>query len=159
MLNMFLDGKQECWNEKTHPRIATTSFLEILWPSFTLNSLTIPSLWDFIATCIFIDSKTTILSPFFTESPLFIEIDITLPGIWLDTEFWDDWPPIPLRLGDFSRISVSLECFFNVNGSPFIKIFKSVLKQVDLNDLQHSANGKKIYGINSVSYQKEVNLC
>ena len=40
------------------------------------------------------DSNTTMLSPFFTESPLLIETDMILPGIWLEIEFWD-WPPPP----------------------------------------------------------------
>jgi hypothetical protein len=26
----YEDDRRECWKEKTHPRIATTSFLEIL---------------------------------------------------------------------------------------------------------------------------------
>ncbi len=78
-----------------YSRTATTSFLEMLWPSFTFKSLITPSLGDFMATCIFMDSNTTILSPFFTESPLLIETDMILPGIWLEIEFWEDCPPPP----------------------------------------------------------------
>ena len=40
-----------------------------------------PSLCALTATCIFIDSKVQITSPFFTESPCSTEIETTLPGI------------------------------------------------------------------------------
>src|ERR671911_625001 len=105
--------------EATYSIIATISFRETVDPSFTLISFIVPSLLDFIAICIFIDSRTTIGSPSFILSPFETEILTTLPGIWLVTLLAR--LTVPLAFNDFSIISVILDCFFISIITPSIK--------------------------------------